>query len=112
MTPAKQKQLAFALVDLYVLCYESKTGRKPVVNRYREKWGFQDMLDSLGYDRACEVIKYYFTTTNNYSPVHLFSNFDRFIEAIDKRDKDRARRAKLREQTRKMVEEWDAAHES
>jgi hypothetical protein len=109
---AKQKQQSFALVDLYCLCYESKTGRKPIVNRYREKWGFQDMLESLGYDLAVEVVKYYFTTTNNYSPVHLFSNFDRFAEAIAKRDADRARRAKLREQTTRMVQEWDAAHES
>jgi hypothetical protein len=112
VTPAKQKQLSFALVDLYALCYEKKLGRKPTINRYREKWGFQDMLDSLGYERSCEVIEYYFTTTNNYSPVNLFNNFDRLHEAITKRDLDRQRRKKLQEQTRKMVEEWDAQHES
>jgi hypothetical protein len=110
MTPAQQKQLSFALVDLYVLCYKDKTGRKPTVNRFREKWGFQDMVDSIGYDRSVEIVKYYFETQNNWTPNHLFNNFDKLDEALTKRDADRARREALREETRRRVEEWDKTH--
>jgi hypothetical protein len=110
MPPASQKQ-SYSLISLFEHMYELKTGRKPTLNKYREKWGFQDMIDSIGYDRAVEVIKFYFDTPNAWTPGHLFNNFDRLDESLRKRDDDRAHRAALREQTRLRMEEQQA-HES
>lgn len=112
MAASKTKQQSLELIDLFVLCYHGKTGRKPVVNRYKEKWGFQDMIDSIGYERSVEVVKFYFETSNAWTPTNLFNIFDKLDESLRRRDEDRARRAKLREQTNKALEEWDAQHES
>lgn len=109
---SKTKQQSMELIDLFVLCYTSKTGRKPVVNRYKEKWGFQDMIDSIGYERSVEIVKFYFETSNAWTPVSLFNIFDKLDESLRRRDEDRARREKLREKTLEALKEWDAQHES
>jgi hypothetical protein len=111
MAAAVQKQ-PYMLIDLYILCFKNKTGRTPVVNKYREKWGFQDMIASVGYDRSVELIKFYFQTSSNWSPAHLFSTFDKLDDSLRKRDADRERRATLREETRLRMEEWEKTHES
>lgn len=100
-----QKKQPYMLIDLYILLYKQKSGRAPVINRYKEKWGFQDMIDSLEYDRAVEVIKYYFMTDNNWSTSQLFNNFEKYDDALRKRDADREYRAKLREETRLRMED-------
>jgi hypothetical protein len=79
------------------------------LNKYREKWGFQDMIDSIGYDRAVEVMKFYFETPAPWTTTQLFNTFDRLDDSLRKRDADRERRAILREQTRQRMEQ---AHES
>lgn len=104
MPPASQKQ-AYSLIGLFEHMHELKTGRKVALNKYREKWGFQDMIDSIGYERSTEVIKFYFETVNAWTPQHLFNNFDRLDESLRKRDEDRKRRAILREQTRQRMED-------
>lgn len=106
-----QKKQPYMLIDLYIRIQTNKTGRAPVVNRYKEKWGFQDMIDSIGYDRSVEVIKFYFETRNNWTPAHLFSIFDKLDESLRKRDADRERRAILREETRLRTEEWEKTYE-
>jgi hypothetical protein len=99
---------AYALVDLYGLCFKEKYQRAAVLNKYRDKWGFQDMVESIGYDDSIAVVKYYFETE---SPGHklnvLFSNFDKMLQAMQARELDRANRARIRQQTQKVVEEWE-----
>lgn len=107
------KNLHYKLMDLFSSEYEIKFGKKPTLNRYREKWGFKDMIDSIGYDRAVEVLKFFFTTTrNNYTTNSLFNDFDTLDRALTERDEDRAKRARLIKETEQRVREWDATHES
>ena len=113
MARAKSQNLPYALMDAYASLYELRLGRKPNLNRYREKWGFGDMIDSIGYDRALEVLKFYFDTQrNNYTTNNLFNTFDKLDLAITQRDQDRARREATRKLTELRVQEWDREHES
>ncbi len=113
MARAKSQNLPYALMDAYASLYELRLGRKSNLNRYREKWGFGDMIDSIGYDRALEVLKFYFDTQRNiYSTNDLFNTFDKLDTAIRVRDEDRARREALRKLTELRVQEWDREHES
>lgn len=109
---AKQKE-PYMMMDAYVALYKTKFGKKPTINRYREKWGFGDMIDSIGYDRSMEVMRYFFDTVRGtYSPQSLFNNFDKLDVALAERDADRERRAAIRKETEQRVIEWEATHES
>jgi hypothetical protein len=99
-------KLAHALVTKYSNMYELKYNKKITMNRHREKWAMQDVLDSVGYDRALEILEYYFSVTKPGHPLSWFYfNFDKLDEVMVKLDQDKERRQKLREQTKRMVED-------
>jgi len=99
-------KLAYALMDKYSNLFYLKYGRKPTMNKYKEKWAMVDVIDSITYDRAIEILEYYFKTTRSGHPLTWFyMNFDKLDEVMLKLEEDEARRARLREQTKRMVEE-------
>ena len=69
----------------------------------------QDVVDSVGYDRAKELLEYYFRVTKPGHPLQwFFYNFDKLDETLENAQKDQQRRKILREQTKQMVEENDS----
>jgi len=85
--------------------YTEKYKKKPRINKFREKWAMQDVIDSVGYDRAKELLEYYFKTSKSGHPLNFFFyNFDRIDQVQSDIEKDKANRAMLREQTKKLVE--------
>lgn len=102
----EEAKLAYALITLYSNLYKNTYNRDPKINKHRDKWAMQDVIDSVTYDRARELLEYYFTTTNSGHTLKWFLyNFDRLDEVIDKIQADKKRREFLREQTKRMVEE-------
>lgn len=98
----------YALLSLYERLYQEKYNKKPVINRYREKWGMVDVIDSVGFDRAKDLLEYYFRTNKVGHPITwFFSNFDTMHKMLEQRTLDEEHRKKLREQTRLMVEELE-----
>jgi hypothetical protein len=55
------RQKANALITYFINKYEEKHGDKPVVNRFKEKWNFLDLLEDYGYDEVKELIDYHFS---------------------------------------------------
>lgn len=101
--PNKQAQ---SLLSLYATLYKDKYGKPITFNRFKEKWAMTDVIDSVGYERATELLEYYFTVTKPGHPLQwFFYNFDRLDEIIKQVEEDQARREKIRQQTKKMVEE-------
>lgn len=95
----------YVLIGLYETLYFQKYGKKPRLNKFREKWAMQDVIDSVGYDRARELLEYYFKTSKNGHPLNFFFyNFDRIDQVESDMRRDKANRAMLREQTKKLVE--------
>ncbi len=96
----------YILITIYMALYEQKYGSKPRINKYREKWAMQDVLDSIGFDQAKDVLNYYFRTGKPGHPLNFFyNNFDRLEDMMTQVNKDVANRARLLEQTKKLVEE-------
>lgn len=96
----------YILLTIYMALYEQKYGKKPRINKYKEKWAMQDVLDSIGFDNAKDVLNYYFRTGKNGHPLNFFyNNFDRLEDMMIQINKDVANRARLLEQTKKLVEE-------
>lgn len=95
----------YILIGVYENLYKEKYNKKPRINKFREKWAMQDVIDSVGYDRAKELIIYYFSTSKLGHPLNFFyNNFDR-IDVLNKEiEKDKINRSILLDQTRRMVE--------
>jgi hypothetical protein len=66
----------------------------------------QDVIDSVGFDRAKELLEYYFGLTKNGHPLQFFFyNFDKMDELKKEIEKDKEKRRLLLEETKKMVEQ-------
>lgn len=78
----------------------------PTMNKFREKWAMQDVIDSVGFDRAKELLIYYFNLNKSGHPLQFFYyNFDRMDTVRKEIQKDKESRRLLLEETKKMVEE-------
>ena len=95
----------YVLIGLYESLYKEKYNKKPKINKFREKWAMQDVIDSVGFDRTKELLIYYFRTNKSGHPLNFFFyNFDRIDSLKSEIDKDIENRKLLREATKKMVE--------
>ena len=111
MNKADQTKYTNALITYFVAVYTAVHDRPPLINRYKEKWGFADMLEDLGYEGGKSVIDYYMSLTMvDHTTIHLFRNYERYAKTIRDRAEDDKRRAALREETRLRVEKWEAEH--
>jgi hypothetical protein len=101
---ANEKQ-PYILISLYLSLYKERYNKVVTINKFREKWAMQDVIDSVGYDRAVELLKYYFKTSKLGHPLNFFyNNFDRIDQLEKEIKKDKAVRSILLEETKKMVE--------
>ena len=93
------------MISLYQSLYKEKYGRTPQINKFREKWAMQDVIDSVGFDRAKELLVYYFKTNKSGHPLgFFFYNFDKIDYLKIEIEKDIKNRRTLREATKKLVE--------
>jgi len=105
MAKADAKQ-PYALLSLYEKLYSDKYQKTARLNKFKEKWAMQDVIESVGYDRARVLLEYYFRVTKQGHPLQwFFYNFDRLDDMLLQSEEDMQRRRKLREATKKMVED-------
>ena len=105
MTKEDAKQ-AYALVSLYIALYKNKYNKAPMVNRYREKWAMQDVIDTVGFNRAKELLEYYFKCSKMGHPLNWFLyNFDKLDANLTGTIEDREYRQELRRKTKMLVEQ-------
>jgi hypothetical protein len=106
-----EAKLAYSLVSLYCALYKETYKKPPIVNKYREKWAMQDVIDSVGYDRSKELLEYYFKITKSEHPLQwFFYNFEKLDLTLSQTQEDKTRRELIRSKTKFMVEERDNEH--
>jgi len=109
----EENQQAYILIGLYQQLWKTKYGKVVVVNRYKRKWDLLDVVQTIGYDRAREVLEYYFTCNKAGHPLEWFlANFDKLDESMQKIQDDKVRRILVRARTKQLVEEEDIEHRS
>ena len=101
------KQQPHALISLYLKLYSERYNKTITLNRFKEKWAMQEVIDSVGYDRAKELIEYYFSITKQggHQLQWFYYNFDRLDDMMNKVALDNERRNMLLLKTKQMVEE-------
>jgi hypothetical protein len=93
-------------MTLYQNLYTEKYKKSATLNKFREKWAMQDVIDSVGLDKAIDLMNYYFSLEKFGHPLQFFYyNFDKMENARNELQKDIETRRLLREHTKKMVEE-------
>jgi len=103
-TQAEINRQAKDLVALYSSLFEKSKGRKPVVNTYRDSWGFKDAIEDLGVEKTKIILEYFFKTgRSSYTLQDFFRCYDALAESYDQLLKDREKRAQIREETRLRV---------
>jgi len=96
----------YILMTAYQNLYKDKYGKVATINKFREKWAMQDVIDSVGFEKANDLLHYYFTLEKAGHPLQFFYyNFDKMDNARIELQKDFETRRLLREATKKMVEE-------
>jgi hypothetical protein len=95
----------YILIGLYENLYLEKYKKKPRINKFREKWAMQDVIDSVGMDKAKDLLVYYFKTTKSGHPLSFFFyNFDKMDYLKTEREKDEKHRKLLLRATKELVE--------
>lgn len=96
----------YILMTLYQNLYKDRYNKPATINKFREKWAMQDVIDSVGFEKAIDLMHYYFSLDKLGHPLQFFYyNFDKMEQARIELQKDIEARRLLREQTKKMVEE-------
>lgn len=97
-----------ALISLFLKTYKAKYKRDPMnFNRFRDKWGFQSMIEDVGIDRSKEIIVYFFSTNNYGHPVsYLFRNYDSINARITEMEEDDIRRKQMLKESEERVKQW------
>ena len=96
----------YILLSLFQNLYKEKYGKEASINKFREKWAMQDVIDSVGFDRAKELLEYYFKLTKHGHTIQFFLyNFDKMDTVRTEIEKDKEKRRLLLEETKKMVEQ-------
>jgi hypothetical protein len=99
------EKLPYVLIGLYENLYFERYNKKPRINKFREKWAMQDVIDSVGMDKAKELLVYYFKTTKSGHPLSFFFyNFDKLDYLKTEREKDARHRKLLLQATKELVE--------
>lgn len=95
----------YILLSLYETLYKEKYNKPCRLNKFREKWAMQDVIDSVGFDRTKELLIYYFKTSKSGHPISFFFyNFDKMDDFKTQLEKDFKNRRALLEATKKLVE--------
>ena len=103
----KAKQ-AHVLLSRYERLYRQHGKQRRITfNRYSAKWGMMDVIDSVGVDRAAELLDFYFTTDNDHTIEFFYKNFDKLDRNEWRLREDRERRAKLRRETEQRIRETE-----
>jgi hypothetical protein len=98
------------LLALYIDRYTSLYGKTPVMNRFKQKWGFRAMYEDLGLAQAKKVIEHYFKTERFGHPIdYLLYNYEKLNLILIELEKDAVDREQLRKETEQRVREWEAS---
>jgi hypothetical protein len=107
MTARSLAQQANALITKYVTLYKEKYGKPPTINRYRERWGFQSIIEDLGRDDANKVVVYYLSLRKiDHTIPELLRSYDELHKNRLADEKDLKDREKLRIETARRVKEY------
>lgn len=108
MTKADMDKIVFSLLSKYSNLYSNRYGRKPIVNKHKEKWGMKSLVEDFGPDEVEEVLDFYINRTNKDGhPIsYFYNNFDTLLSSLNSIKKDTRERLQRRSQMERIRQEY------
>lgn len=107
MAGNKNNTDAYALLSEYIGMHRDKYKVSPVVNKYKEKWAMQSLIDDFGVEDISKTLSYYFKLTKDGHPLSwFFNNFSSIHTSRLNSERDAKIRAAAREKTQQLRAEY------
>lgn len=107
MAASKNDKLSYALLSDYIGLYRSKYNKAPVINKYKEKWAMQSLIDDFGVEEVGLTLTYYFKLSKDMHPLSwFFNNFSAIHTSRLAAEKDSKVRLHARQRTRELRAEY------
>ncbi len=94
-----------ALLSRYDKLYLVKYGTKPTLNRNKEQWAADALIESFGLPECYDLISYYFETSQSPSWVFFINNAEKIVEAVQAQNQDLKERAERRRKAKEWLSE-------
>lgn len=98
---------AYILLSYYEKLYNEKYGKKPFLNKYKEKWSALSVVEDYGLDNSKKIVEYYFRLAKEGHPLQwLIVNFDVVHKGYNASIEDERIRAERRAETARIKKEF------
>lgn len=96
------KKNRFALISKFEQLCKFHGYQKPTLNKYKEQWAADDLLESWDSPEIYSAMEYYFKVNDSPSWKGFCNNVDRLLQSKKEREED----DRLRAERRIMAKEW------
>lgn len=98
---------SYALLSEYLKLYEFKYKKRPILNKYKEKWGMSSLIEDFGRDEVSKTLHYYFKINCDGHPLSRFyNNFSNLHSSRLNAERDDKIRAAARAKTQQLRAEY------
>lgn len=107
MAASKDNKESYMLLSLYNTLYRDHYNSSPLVNKYKEKWAMQSIIDDFGVENVSITLQYYFKLSKENHPLSwFFNNFSAIHTSRLNSEKDSRIRAAARQKTYELRMEY------
>lgn len=99
---------AHALTAFYIKRYEEAYGRKPDINIWQARWGWDSVLRGMSSKDAQDLIVYYFRTPSErlHDLDWFFNNYHKLSRNMKEQHEDHERTLRLMAESQERAEAW------
>ena len=97
-----ERKNRFALISKFEQMCKLNGHQRPTLNRYKEQWAADDLLESWDDPQIYDAMEYYFKVNNTPSWKGFCNNVDRLLQSMQAQKED----AEFRAQMRQKAKEW------
>ena len=97
-----ERKNRFALISKFEQMCKLHGYQRPTLNRYKEQWAADDLLESWDDPDLYSAMEYYFKVSNAPSWKGYCNNVDRLLQSMQAQKEDE----KFRAQMRQKAKEW------
>lgn len=96
---------ANALTTYYVQKYNERYGEKPIVNRNKSRWSWDNMMQDMKPAEIKELLDFYFEShsAKAHDLDNFFYNYDKIILSRKQAEKDKAERKRIMQETKERT---------
>jgi len=97
-----ERKHRFAVLSKFEAYWKEKRSSELQINKYKEQWAADALLESFSMEKICEAMEYYFSINSSPSWKGFANNIERLIQSKTEKEEDE----RLRAERRVQAKEW------